>query len=493
MHFYKTRLAYLQAVLISLFLHGGITSALSWRGRGNTQPAAHHRSVLEPGNSPSQSFQIGAREPTSFDIAFNEMKALESEPLCHQIAARLLVHNCQLIEGKDEATVYTDSGHQIMDFVDSYAASLAICDLERGRFTIPTQCRKLRQSYLSQLPIPNHPRLHLTSEEIRGCLSGLGASSSAWNTWLSYRPRALGFCEAAKVENEKAQTIALFQRLIKIMSRFSDDVGDEVGQQLKDIILRFKAADEHVGGLVEKLQSMDSVVSHEIFQAIMKSQVQADSAVGKIAHLERVIEVLIKTATDGLAEAAAVHDQSVQLMSQQTRSEIDIVKSGMVESMEVVTAIQNQAEKAHSRMVDMQSVQDKLLQGTEQLEGKVDMLDSRMSAHADSLQQAENTTAKIHENLGRLATEFSGSGSFASLWPHIWCPLASLVLGSYGLPASLLRNVVLVVLGEATGFIISSPPSLPQIVGVFRSFIHPLQSTVIIQNGTDLSSQSESL
>jgi hypothetical protein len=115
------------------------------------------------------------------------------------------VNNCQLLEGKDEATVLTDSGRKIRDFVDSYAASLAICDLERGRFAIPPECTKFQEATLSELPIQSTAHLHVTSTEIDGCLSGLGASDSAWNTWVSYRHKALRFCEAARTDNDKGK------------------------------------------------------------------------------------------------------------------------------------------------------------------------------------------------------------------------------------------------------------------------------------------------
>lgn len=119
------------------------------------------------------------------------------------------MNNCQLLEGKDEATVLTDSGRKIRDFVDSYAASLAICDLERGRFAIPTECTKFQEPTLSQLPVQNAAHLHVTSTEIDSCLSGLGASDSAWNTWISYRHKALRFCEAARADNDKGRVASL--------------------------------------------------------------------------------------------------------------------------------------------------------------------------------------------------------------------------------------------------------------------------------------------
>jgi hypothetical protein len=101
----------------------------------------------------------------------------------------------------------TDSGRHVRDFVDSYAASLAICDLERGNFLIPKDCVKFREPTLSKLPIRNQPELHVNSREIENCLTGLAGSDAAWTTWVSYRHKAIRFCEAARADNEKGRLV----------------------------------------------------------------------------------------------------------------------------------------------------------------------------------------------------------------------------------------------------------------------------------------------
>lgn len=114
-----------------------------------------------------------------------------------------MVGNCQLLDGQNEATVLTDTGRAARDFVDFFAASLAICDLERANFDIPAPCYKFRETVLAELPAPSKPRLHVATAEIDKCLEGLARSDSAWSTWVSYRHKALRFCEAARAENEK--------------------------------------------------------------------------------------------------------------------------------------------------------------------------------------------------------------------------------------------------------------------------------------------------
>ena len=125
--------------------------------------------------------------------------------MCHRTAARIIANDCQILEGKDEASVLTDSGRQIRDFVDSYAASLAICDLERGSFFIPAECSKFREESLGRLPVSQQHDLHVSTEEIDACLTGLGKSHSAWITYHNYHDQALRFCEAARADNEKSK------------------------------------------------------------------------------------------------------------------------------------------------------------------------------------------------------------------------------------------------------------------------------------------------
>jgi hypothetical protein len=141
--------------------------------------------------------------PNKYSMALAELEELESEPLCHRNAARLLVSNCQLLEGRDDQEVVASANRLARDFVDSYAASLAICDLERGSFSIPSSCSLFKEAALSNLPIPQQPQLHVSTQEIDMCLEGLALSDSAWNTWVSYRHKAVRFCEVSRAENQK--------------------------------------------------------------------------------------------------------------------------------------------------------------------------------------------------------------------------------------------------------------------------------------------------
>jgi hypothetical protein len=180
-------------LFLTLMVFSDTAAAFSWPGDKLFRISTSAQDIVHTSSS----------LPDIYAAALSELQELESEPLCHRIAARLLVNNCQLLDGKSEATVLIDSGRRIRDFIDTYAASLAICDLERGRFVIPSQCEKFRESTLSSLVQKDSAYLHVSSREIDLCLSSLAASDSAWNTWVSYRHKALRFCEASRVDNEK--------------------------------------------------------------------------------------------------------------------------------------------------------------------------------------------------------------------------------------------------------------------------------------------------
>lgn len=94
-------------------------------------------------------------------------------------------------------------------------------------------------------------------------------------------------------------------------------------------------------------------------------------------------------------------------------------------------------------------------QGMQRLADLTSDLSLKHDDHAQLLHQAKSMTNEIldtlHETAASAATveeALSKKSPVSSLWPYIWCPAASLVMGSYGLPPSVVRNLVLVALGN---------------------------------------------
>jgi hypothetical protein len=95
------------------------------------------------------------------------------------------------------------------------------------------------------------------------------------------------------------------------------------------------------------------------------------------------------------------------------------------------------------------------IKGMQQLIGIAQNLSTKYEDHTNLLHQARNMTSEILDTLEDTAASaasvgdaFSRQTSSTFWWPYIWCPAVSLVMGSYGLPPSALRNLGLVALGK---------------------------------------------
>ena len=266
-----------------------------------------------------------------YSIALAELQELESQPFCHRVAARLLVNNCQLVDGKDEATILTDSGRQVRDFVDSYAASLAICDLERGSFNIPPECAKFREVSLSQIAIRNsgQAQLHVSEREIGLCLSALATSDAAWSTWISYRHKALRFCEAARGENERDQSLLLYQRLTKVIAGLTEGVEAELQKRMDELDNRARQTLDNldqlstrVDQLGDGLSKMGQYLSSDLQKVMKKSSDLMNGGLQNAESLEKFLNVLLNNIVERNAQMAYAHELAVRQTSSQVSSEV---------------------------------------------------------------------------------------------------------------------------------------------------------------------------
>ncbi|KAF7553206.1 hypothetical protein G7Z17_g3788 [Cylindrodendrum hubeiense] len=364
-----------------------------------------------------------------YTIALGELQELESEPLCHRIAARLLVNNCHLLDGQDEATVHIDSGRAARDFVDSYAASLAICDLERGNFVIPPSCSMFREIALAALPISTQPQLHVSTPEIDGCLEGLAQSDSAWNTWVSYRHKTLRFCEAARADNEKAQNIHVYQRITKVLENLTTQIEAELEERLQSLNRAFHETAGSVGTFATQIDELRTGLG-------MESSKFVKGGLDDARVLQQILAVLLRTTTDATAEAAASHETALQTVTQNANHEIEVLMTVLAAAVSSSLSLQNQM-------------------GMERLEGLADNLLVKFDTHDGLLEQAQQKTTQILDTLNAAtASAATFRNSFISnfgllrLWPYVLFPVASLVMGSYGLEPSIGRNLWLVCIDE---------------------------------------------
>ncbi|KAJ0166306.1 hypothetical protein CTA2_7813 [Colletotrichum tanaceti] len=450
---------FLRGILWVMFCVSSV-GAFSWGSNG--ERPNFPRSLVEHIVNPSAAAREKPRLPSVYDVAMQELQDLESEPLCHRIAARLLVNNCQLLDGKDDATVLIDSGRQVRDFVDSYAASLAICDLERGSFVIPSGCTPFREYSLASLPASNIPRLHVSPQQIDSCLSGLAKSDSAWNTWVSYRHKALRFCEAARADNDKAQSIRLHQRLTEVLSKLSEGVERELEARFETINARATETTERLEKMVpdidrlrNKLQDLDRTISQNVMQMAQASNSAMRSGLEDAQTLQQLLGVLLKTLLSNNAEFAASQTVALSNFKSHAELEVAVVMSALATAAASSVSLQSQMELSTIQLTELASRQEHLEKGLERLLDVTEDLSSKYESHTDNLDLAQRLSGSLLETLDDMVVSTSdvrGSLSRRSSWtswlPYIMCPAASLLMGSYGLPPSAIRNFGLIVLGK---------------------------------------------
>ena len=159
-------------------------------------------SGLDKDFDPAELLESRKRTPEIYAKAMVELKRLEEEPLCHRTATQLLLNNCQGLQDISQADYQLHSSRMQRHHVESLAATLAICDMER-RFVIPDACTAFRMPALLEAAEAGKVTLNVSSAEVGGCLEALGRDHSHWNTWLSYRDTALLLCQASRLDIEK--------------------------------------------------------------------------------------------------------------------------------------------------------------------------------------------------------------------------------------------------------------------------------------------------
>ncbi|EAA28446.1 hypothetical protein GE21DRAFT_9278 [Neurospora crassa] len=462
--------------------------AFSWGGERKVA-VPDHQVNIDRNIQPSDLLRASSRLPNIYAVALSELQELESEPFCHRVAARLLVNNCQLVDGKNDATILTDTGRQVRDFVDSYAASLAICDLERGRFNIPAQCAKFREPALSQIAIRDQAQLHVSSHEIDHCLSAMKSSDAAWNTWISYRHKALRFCEAARADNEKAQNILLYQRLTNVMKNLTEGVEAQLQKQMNRLDLRTQQSMKNLDNLtpqIDKLRDglamVHEYLATDVEATLRRSFASLHDSQQQAEDLQKLLNLLLTGVLEGHSRVAHAHEHALQQVSVRANDGIGALVAVVATAAASTTALQQQIELSNQQAAALALRQDNLEQGMDRLLAVTETLATKYEDQTQRLQQASNITndiLDILENTAEAASSVNESlltgASSRSWWPYIVCPTASLVMGSYGLPPSAVRNLALLALGEVAGFMISS---FEQIAGALQSFEAPLYSSV---------------
>ncbi|KAM0416570.1 hypothetical protein ACHAPD_005499 [Fusarium lateritium] len=424
---------------------------------GEAQVVIHHQQHGD--SNPLWKQQADRKLSSAYSTALQELQDLESQPLCHRIAARQLVNNCHLLNGQDDVKIHLDSGRAARDFVDFYAASLAICDLERGSFLIPKPCFKFREPFLAALPVPTAAKLHVSTNEIDECLEGLAQSDSAWNTWVSYRHKALRFCDAARVDNQKGQ-------ITRILEKLTNDVEADLEKRFQSLNRAFDAASQSVEGIGPQVKNLrmemdkaSGILQNDLSHAIKDSRDVVASGLEEAQALHDLLEILVRAVQEHTTDIATSQEVALRTSTEKWNDEVGVLVTALTA---VVATSLDQMETAAARSAGILAKQAKIEQGMGKLEELADDLLLKYDSHESRLDDALQKSSQVLDVLEATAASAAGLQGymlgglgFSGFWPYVVCPALSLALGSYRLQPSFARNIWLVGIGELMGMVVS--------------------------------------
>ncbi|KAI1473170.1 uncharacterized protein F4812DRAFT_454985 [Daldinia caldariorum] len=242
------------------------------------------------------------------------------------------------------------------------------------------------------------------------------------------------------------------------MGRFTNDIEKQAEQCIIDLKHRAETTGGRIDELSPKIDHLkDSLESVEdLFFARFKHTETTDAVslgAQNAANLQKVLEVVLKSVLEGQAEVASSYEKSIRLANQRAASTVDTAMQAVALVVESAEHLRTQVELSRLQAAELESRQSNLEEGMNRLINITENLAIKYDDHTSLLRQAHNITNAILvtlENTAASAVNINKSVlkqlANSSWWP-IWCPAASLVLGSYGLPPSGIRNLALLTLG----------------------------------------------
>ncbi|KAJ8062796.1 hypothetical protein OCU04_008054 [Sclerotinia nivalis] len=436
-------------------------SAFGWKSKviDDSTPGQRHIERNQNQNSRIELANARSRTNELYSSAMLELKRLEEEPICHRVAAQLLMSNCEGLEDINQKEYDLYSGRIQRHYVESLAASLAICDMERSSMIVPDSCESFRLPSLLRASQEADGKLQVSQNEVGACLKGLGKDPSHWLSWTSYRDNCLLICQAARSDIDKDQSILLQKKLVAIMRRFAEDLENDLQDLKRNMADHAKAADSYFEGVMAQAEVLKSKVEGA-FEVISSEALDVASALrsilGSTGDIQRVMKNVVDTVLQSNAEMAAAQEQAL------------VATSGTAKSrLEDINALAENAESSFERLTyaidllipvitSMSDRQDNLDQRFEALSDVVVNMTTLIQDHSESLEQASFTATGIRESLGKAAEAANswngiiGMGEpFVNNALRILFPPITLFFGSHGLPPSLFRNFGLFVGGWA--------------------------------------------
>lgn len=274
------------------------------------------------------------------------------------------------------------------------------------------------------------------------------------------------------------------------MAKMTHGVEIEIQKHMDNLELRLQRTgtiienlEPELDRLREKLARVDSFISQDLDGTLKKSSESISHGLNDAANLQQILAVMMQTVLDGTSHVAAAQERSMEVVGKGS-NDLDkwaaVVATASASALSLNSQIVSESdfnsfnhladrfsstqESSRLGLLELSARQQALAGGLDRLTSATETLSLRQDDHARSLNEAQNITNDILDTLDGVAASamileeaslsyLGGSGLFKWV-SYIVSPVVTLMLGSYGLAPSALRNLGLVVLGEFFGFLI---------------------------------------
>ncbi|OWP02040.1 hypothetical protein B2J93_1512 [Marssonina coronariae] len=313
---------------------------------------------------------LDAYKPEIYTEALIRLKRLESKPICHRVAAQLLVNNCRSLDGINEQAYQLDSDHIQTHQIETFTAGLTVCEMEHLglELDIPQSCSAFSSAALFEYARDHKKKLEVSHQQ-----------------------------------KDDYQHILLHKVLAQNMAEFSEGVHADleiIRMKIKD---NARASDSYLKTFFSTANQW-TVKLQQAFQSASKNAENIDSRMDSIARnahtADHMVKQFVKTVIASTAEVSANQEHALQASTTNMHSqmgEINKIMGITEESLAILSTVIS--DRLNPMIVSLSERQDALEEQSKSILMAVMNATEILQGHAHKLNEASRAASDINHEL----------------------------------------------------------------------------------------------